>query len=337
MTGRELGGYCIGLFLLSLLPACRGKSAGAAQGAATAAASAASGARQASATPPLFRLAKLRAGLSTKITAPTDRSPAVEPPAGVLEKVFYDAPLGKNVAYVSPVKPGAKRPAIVWIAGGMDWGIGSSAWDPQPHDNDQSARAFREAGISLMLPALRGSNESPGHNECFLGEVDDILAAGAFLAKRADVDPTRVYLGGHSTGGTLVLLAAESTDRFRATFAFGPVADPRQYGDGGCLPATVSDIEAVPRAPVDFLRDIRTPTFVIEGARSGNAGVFPLLKKAKGAAPVELRLIPDADHFTALASATEALAAQILADTGSRSAIEVDVQAIAERAAAKPN
>jgi pimeloyl-ACP methyl ester carboxylesterase len=325
--------------LLSLLPACRGKKADAALGVgATAAGSVGPGgaAQQPSAGPPLFRVAKLRARLSTKISAPTDHSPAVAPPAGVLEKVFYDAPLGKNVAYVSPVKPGAKRPAIVWIAGGMDWGIGSSAWDPQPRDNDQSARAFREAGISLMLPALRGSNESPGHNECFLGEVDDILAAGDFLAKRPDVDPTRVYLGGHSTGGTLVLLAAESTDRFRATFAFGPVADPRQYGDGGCLPATVSDIEAVPRSPVDFLRDIRTPTFVIEGARSGNAGVFPLLKKAKGPAPVEFRLIPDADHFTALASATEALAAQILADTTSQPSIEVDVKAIAARAA-KPN
>jgi dipeptidyl aminopeptidase/acylaminoacyl peptidase len=252
----------------------------------------------------------------------------------VLEKVFYDAPLGKNVAYVSPVKPASKRPAILWIAGGMDWGIGSSAWDPAPRDNDQSARAFREAGIVLMLPALRGSNENPGHNECFLGEVDDILAAADFLAKRADVDEGRLYLGGHSTGGTLALLAVESSSRFRTTFAFGPVADPRQYGEGGCLPANVSSAEAVPRTPLDFLRDIRTPTFVIEGARSGNAGAFPMLERAKGRAPVEFRLIPDADHFTALASATEVLAAQILDDNAAEPGIAVDVDAIAQRAAA---
>ena len=44
------------------------------------------------------------------------------------------------------------------------------------------------------------------------------------------VDPDQIYLGGHSTGGTLALLVAESTDRFRAIFSFGPVANMRNYG-----------------------------------------------------------------------------------------------------------
>lgn len=333
MTGRgRLGGYGV---VLLLLAACRGKSDNPIKGNATAVSAVAPRAVAPVAAAQAFRLPGLRARLRTKLTGgQTDHTPAPQPPAGVLEKVSYEAPLGKNVAYVSPVKAGAKRPAIVWIAGGMDWGIGASAWEPAPHDNDQSARAFREAGIVLMLPSLRGSNENPGHNECFLGEVDDILAAADFLAKRPDVDASRLYLGGHSTGGTMVLLAAESTDRFRSVFAFGPVADPRQYGEGGCLPANVSDLEAVPRAPLNFLRDIRTPTFVIEGARSGNAGAFPMLKQAKGRAPVEFRLIPEADHFTALAAASELLASQILADTGAEPAITVDAGAIAQHAAA---
>jgi alpha/beta superfamily hydrolase len=219
---------------------------------------------------------------------------------------------------------------MLWIAGGFDWAIGEWAWEAPPRSNDQSARAFREAGIVLMRPALRGSNENPGNNECFLGEVDDVLAAAEYLAKRPDVDPQRIYLGGHSTGGTMVLLAAASTTRFRAAFAFGPVADPRQYGADGCLPSDVAEEEALARAPVAFLRDIRVPTLVIEG-KGGNVDVFSELERAKGQAPLELVSVPGADHFSVIAPASEELARQILADTGPTPRFVLDVAAIAKR------
>jgi pimeloyl-ACP methyl ester carboxylesterase len=158
----------------------------------------------------------LRKELKTTIgDGQRDATAAPEPPAGDLEKVYYDAPLGKNVAYVTPVKPGPRRPAIVWLIGGFGFGISEEMWTPGPRDNDQSAMAFRKAGIAELYPALRGANQNPGHHECFLGEVDDVLAAAEFLAQRPDVDPRRIYLGGHSTGGTLALLAAASTTRFR--------------------------------------------------------------------------------------------------------------------------
>ena len=37
-----------------------------------------------------------------------------------------------------------------------------------------------------------------------------------FLAAQPYVDPARIYLGGHSTGGTLALLVAECSETFRA-------------------------------------------------------------------------------------------------------------------------
>jgi dipeptidyl aminopeptidase/acylaminoacyl peptidase len=200
----------------------------------------------------------------------------------VLSKVTYPAPLGANVAYVTPLRPGAKRPALVWLGSGLDWGIGELAWAKAPRDRDRSARAFREAGLIQMYPALRGSNENPGKNECFLGEVDDVIAAASFLAARADVDPERIYLAGHGTGGTLALLAAASTDRFAAVFAFGPVGDARQYGTpsgGGCLPADAGEEEVALRAPLNFVGSIRTPTFVFEGGVSDNADGFDDLRQ----------------------------------------------------------
>lgn len=166
--------------------------------------------------------------------------------------------------------------------------------------------------------------------ECFLGEVDDILAAAEHLASRADVDPARIYLGGHSTGGTMALLVAASSARFRAIFAFGPVADVRQYGPNGCLPAAVPEAEWKPRSAATFLSEIVTPTFIIEGTEQGNA-IFTLFREHRGHAPVELIEVPRANHFSVLAPGVEVVASAIVADTRENAALDVNAQAIGER------
>lgn len=293
-------------------------------------ASAIAGAGRAGAQPRAAKamtLPGLRKALKTTIAGKADPQLPPSPPAGDLEKVSYPAPLGHNVAYITPVKRGARRPAILWIQGGFEWGIDSSAWRRAPRDNDQSAASFRKAGIAEMYPALRGASGNPGKPECFLGEIDDILAAADFLAGRPDVDPKRIYLGGHSTGGTMVLLAVESTTRFRTAFAFGPVADPRQYNPG-CLPAGVSLAEARPRAPIALLSEIQTPTFIIEGERSGNIEAFPMFQERIGAAPIQLLKIRNATHFSDLAPAYEVIGKAILADTGEQPAIHLTAEAI---------
>jgi pimeloyl-ACP methyl ester carboxylesterase len=281
------------------------------------------------AVPRSFTLPRLRRALETKIgDGQRDAELPLVPPAGVLEKVTYRAPLGHNVAYVTPVRAGARGPAIVWIVGGFHFGVDYGMWVPGPRDNDQSAAAFRKAGIAEMFPALRGANGNPGHHECFLGEVDDVLAAADFLAQRPDVDPARIYLGGHSTGGTMALLAAESTERFRAVFAFGPVGDIRQYGARSCLPATAPEAEIMARAPMRFIGEIVSPTFIIEGMRAGNGAVFPYLRSHAGQAPVTFVEIPEGTHFTVLEPGCQVIARAILADTGPRPALRVTAAAI---------
>ncbi|MBK7071328.1 MAG: prolyl oligopeptidase family serine peptidase [Myxococcales bacterium] len=280
---------------------------------------------------PSFPLVVARTALRTAIYGDADRAPPPDPPAGVLVKTHYRRGGDALVAYASPVVEGTRRPAIVWIAGGFSWGIDDNSWTPGPPDNDQSATTLRQPGIVLMRPALRGASGNPGRPECFLGEVDDIIAAGDYLAARPDVDPSRIYLGGHSTGGTLALLTAASTDRFRAIFAFGPIADPRDYGPDGCLPADVADAEVLPRAPMIWMDAIVTPTFVIEGA-GGNVAAFPDLARDASQA-VSFLTVPGADHFDVLQPGSRHVARAILDDRGPRPAIRLDAAAIAAEVA----
>jgi acetyl esterase/lipase len=281
---------------------------------------------------PRFRLAESRAAFKTKIVMKPDRTPAPDPPRDVLIKTHYRRGTAELVAYETPPQPGARRPAIVWITGGFRWGIDAGLWKPAPRSNDQTAAALRRAGLVVMYPALRGFSGNPGKPECFLGEVDDILAAADHLAKRPDVDPARIYLGGHSTGGTLALLAAESTDRFRAVFAFGPVADPRVYGQDGCLPEDKLPDEYALRMPAFWIREIVTPTLVIEGEHSDNVDAFPVLQRHASPA-VTFAAIAGADHFTVLAPATEAIGRAILADTTPQVSMTLDTAAIARSVA----
>ncbi len=92
--------------------------------------------------------------------------------------------------------------SLTLLTGGFSNSISAIAWTPGPVSNDQSASGFRDAGIVMMYPSLRGGNNSPGYIETFYGEVDDVLAAAKALAALDYVDAKRIYLGGHSSGGT---------------------------------------------------------------------------------------------------------------------------------------
>jgi dipeptidyl aminopeptidase/acylaminoacyl peptidase len=188
-------------------------------------------------------LVEARRGFKTRlIPQATKRMPVDVAPAHLFQIVKYPSAAGNLAAYLTPdPRDGKKHPAIIWITGGDCNSIGE-CWESARPDNDQTASAFRQAGIIMMFPSLRGGNENPGTKEGFLGEVDDVLAAADFLSKQPHVDPQRIYLGGHSTGGTLVLLTAECSDRFRAVFSFGPADDVAGYGlDSEYLPFDTSN------------------------------------------------------------------------------------------------
>lgn len=263
--------------------------------------------------------------------------PPPEPPADLFRLVRYESPAGQLAAYVStPPADGKRHPAIVWKFGGFSNGIGETAWEPAPPDNDQSAAAFREAGIVTMYPSVRGGNDNPGYREGFFGEVDDLLAAADYLARQDSVDPARIYLGGHSTGGTLALLAsAASADRFRAVFAFGPAADVAGYG-ADVLPFPANDPQELAlRSPARWVNAINSPTFVFEGTRapSNVAALNELAAESRNPA-VHLFPVRGASHFSILGPVTRLVAGKIVRDDGG--AVAIDFTTAELEAAVKP-
>lgn len=262
-------------------------------------------------------LIQAREGFKTKL-APTAgaREPAPAPPPALFGAVRYQSPAGQLAAYLSPdPRDGAKRPAIIWITGGDCNSIGD-VWSPAPLANDQTASAFRQAGIVMMFPSLRGGNDNPGVKEGFLGEVDDVIAAARFLAMQPYVDGKRIYLGGHSTGGTLVLLVAEFPNPFRAIFSFGPVDDVSGYGPAYTPFDTSNPREIEVRSPGRWLASIKTPTFVFEGASGGNIESLQAMAASSKNPKVQFRPIEGGDHFNILAPTNRLIADKILRDTG---------------------
>ncbi len=250
-----------------------------------------------------------------------DNNPPPKPPSHVFSIVKYTGPLGPMTAYMTPVPQivTAKRPAVIWLSGGDHNSLGDHLWNAQRLENDQSAKQLREAGIVMMVPALRGGSQSPGDKEGMYGEVDDVIAAADWLAKQPHVDPTRIFLAGHSTGGTLALLVAEASDKFRAVFSFGPAdvvggeyaRDIMPWYNRG------SDKEVLMRSPAYWLKDIKSPTYVIEGTdEPSNAAALWGMEESCSNENVKFLAIKGVDHYSILAPSLRAIADKIVADKG---------------------
>jgi acetyl esterase/lipase len=261
-------------------------------------------------------LPEARQGFRTKLVRRERANEPVEPPpVTAFGMVRYESPAGQLAAYLTPdPKDGKKRPAVVWITGGDCNSIGD-VWSDQPAENDQTAGQYRQAGLVMMFPSLRGGNQNPGVKEGFLGEVDDVLAATEYLRKQPHVDPERVYLGGHSTGGTLALLVAASSDRYRAVFAFGQASNVAGYGGQfvSCDPTDALEMEI--RSPERWVNTIRVPTFVFEGTSRGNIDSLREMATASTNANVRYLPVQGADHFTVLAPVNRLIAEKLLKDT----------------------
>lgn len=258
-------------------------------------------------------LVQARAAFSTTIVSTGDSfGPPDQPQTTDFQLIRYQSPVGALSAYVTPNPgDGKKHPAIVWITGGDNNSIGD-VWSPNDRSNDQSASGFRKAGIVMMFPSQRGGNDNPGKREGFYGEVDDILAATDHLQNLSYVDPEQIYLGGHSTGGTLAMLVAECSDRYRAVFALGPVAAVGQYGGNYVYCNPANEVEMQLRSPIYWLHCVNSPMYVLEGEEGNWDGSIEIMAEQNSNPKIQFFRITGHDHFTVIAPAIEKLAAQIV-------------------------
>jgi dienelactone hydrolase len=153
---------------------------------------------------------------------------------------------------------GGMRPAILFLHGG--YALDNSDWD--------QCQPFRDAGFITMLPMLRGENGLKGDFTLFYDEVDDVVAAGEELARQPNVDPNRVFVAGHSAGGTLAMLAAMTTRQFRACASFSGSPDQAKFVKSSPEVALFADLvrfdkdnfqELVMRSPLAFPKSFKCP------------------------------------------------------------------------------
>lgn len=134
-----------------------------------------------------------------------------------LESATVDGIAQSEVAYPSGdltvrgflfLPPGSGRhPAVVLNHGGVS---GVSA------DMKRRGRDLARLGYVVLEPAYRGEGGSEGRIEVAAGEVQDVLAAAAILARHPRVRADRMAVAGSSHGALVSVLAvAREPERFR--------------------------------------------------------------------------------------------------------------------------
>ncbi len=261
----------------------------------------------------------------------------ITPPKNKFLLINYEAKDGNMDAFLTPdPKDGKKHPAVIWLIGGYG-GIGNDDyfWTDQPAENDQTGRAFRDAGIVMMVPSFRGENANPGIYDMFYGEIEDLESAREYLSKIPYVDPDRIYVVGHSTGGTRALLGNEYSKGFRAAFSLGGIPDLELRLKGSmrvAIPFNTKNPEELKiRSPRTYMKSLQSPTFYFEGEADYWFEFDEMKKIAEdNNIPLYIYSIKGGDHFNIITPVTKIIAEKILNDTGEKANITFTKEDIAK-------
>ena len=232
--------------------------------------------------------------LVTKGPAPQTWSREV-PPAGVRQIQFTSSGGLVLNAWIDPPPTNGKKPAVLFLHGGF--AFGAEDWD--------QAKPFRDAGFVTMLPFLRGENGLPGNFTMFYDEVDDVVAAAEVLAKTPGVDPNRIYVAGHSAGGTLAMLGAMTTSRFKAAASFSGSPDQVAFARGQDELVVFdkgNQREFEMRSPLAYYKSFKCPARLYYGDDefAFKFGTKKLAEKAAGAGTDVKAVEVPGDHFAAV-------------------------------------
>ncbi len=194
-----------------------------------------------------------------KIGAAPQRYEIILPPPGTQEISYSSGALTLRAWVSDPPTNGQRRPAVLFLHGGF--AFGEEDWE--------MTKPYRDAGFVVLSPMLRGENGLPGKYSMFLDEIDDVLAAADTLASLPYVQKDHIYLAGHSVGGTLAILAAMSSGRFRAVASFSGSPDQTQWSANNLLVVPFdlgNDAELRIRSPIEYATSFQCPTRLYYGA-----------------------------------------------------------------------
>jgi len=240
---------------------------------------------------------KFRTHLLNKGPAPDNFEPLVAPPGA--DQVFYRSGYGGElelVAWVSRYQRTPKpRPAVLFLHGGN--ALGQGHW--------MLVKPYIEAGYVVMIPSMRGENGQKGNFSGFYDEVDDVLSAADRLRHLPGVDPHRLFLAGHSVGGTLAMLAAMSGRRFRAATPISGNPDAFAFFDR--YPQDIRFDDRNPRefqmrSAICYAHSFKCPMKVMQGTEEVHFSprIGLLAKRATaGGVKMEVATLPGG-HTTAL-------------------------------------
>ena len=235
--------------------------------------------------------------LVTKGPSPQEGDTQLVPPAGAKAVVYESGALKLKAWYQAPAD-GKKHPALVFFHGGYALG----------EDDLTGLEAFRKAGFAIMTPSLRGENGNPGFHEMICGEVDDAVAAVAWVKKQAEVDPARVVTFGHSAGGVISALLSLYPDIAALTGSVGGLYGADLFEGEEC-PFDPQDKEEVAiRILPPHVAEMKTKHIAYVGQR--DRGVQPGAKvaqegaKAAGHNLLQIQSVAG-NHFQSLEPALE--------------------------------
>lgn len=184
-------------------------------------------------------------------------------------------------------------PAVVYIHGGFSFD--GSEFD-QMYD-------WLDAGWAVLTPILRAENGSAGHYDLLYHEIDDVIAAGEYLAEHKEVDPKRVCVMGHSVGGTRCILAAMLDSPFAASASIGGATDVRDWlsGQEELAPFNHRDRDQIfVRSPMFHIRSLRIPLILARGAAEhwNQDQTHDFSREAKKLSKNVTVMTVPGDHFT---------------------------------------
>jgi dienelactone hydrolase len=175
-------------------------------------------------------------------------------PSGAKEVTYASGAL-RLKGWLSTARSSKSSPAVVFLHGGFamdggDWAVGQE---------------LVKQGYIVFMPQLRAENGNAGNFEMFGGEVDDAIAAGVYLQRVPGVDPKRVYVMGHSVGGSLAILAAQMPSPYKASASLSGFARLTEWIDHfpRIVPFDLKNTsERAIRDPYLYVSSVQVPLFM---------------------------------------------------------------------------